>query len=521
MPARFEGVYNLDYKAPPTVRDFQRSKAFVRGLRGPFGSGKSTGCCHEIFRRLNQQAPWESDGIRRSRWAVIRNTYPELETTTIKTWLYWFPETIFGKFYRKIPYRHEIAFNDVEAEIYFMSADSDDDMKKLASLELTGLWVNEARFIPKAIIDAGIDRVGRYPPMREGGPTWHGVIMDTNSPPAGHWWQFAAGDAEYPDDWEPVDDWEFFAQPPAVFKSLEGGHVTWEVNPDAENIENLPKNYYKKGIQGKTMAYITVFYANEYGDVEDGKKVYEKEWNEAVHYYRDYIRYVPGRTVIVGLDFGRSPAACYSMKDAKGRWFDFDEIAEEQMGAERFAQILKAKEAEFPRGTKFRYWGDPQGEHPTESSERSYFDILAAKGIKVKGAPTQDPVLRREAGARPMTRLIDGQPGYLLSKKCSVLHRGFQSKFRYPKIGKTAPTDVEQRYSEAPEKNYWSHVHEARQYAYAGEGEVKDLLDKQEEDRWRKRGSFRVKTGWNPLQQGGGSSSRNAFRRHKGGGARR
>ena len=55
-------------------------------------------------------------------------------------------------------------------------------------MELTGVWINEAREIPKSIIDACTMRVGRYPSMREGGASWSGVIADTNAPEEDHWW---------------------------------------------------------------------------------------------------------------------------------------------------------------------------------------------------------------------------------------------------------------------------------------------------------------------------------------------
>lgn len=85
------------YRPPGKVaRAFMHSTAFFRGLMGPFGSGKSTVCVMEILKRAKAQKPGP-DGIRRSRWAVIRNTYPELKTTTIKTWHQWVPPSI-GRF---------------------------------------------------------------------------------------------------------------------------------------------------------------------------------------------------------------------------------------------------------------------------------------------------------------------------------------------------------------------------------------------------------------------------------------
>ena len=66
------------------LKEFMRDDSFFRGLRGPVGSGKSVACCIEVIRRALLQKPSE-DGKRKSRWAVIRNTNPQLKTTTIKT----------------------------------------------------------------------------------------------------------------------------------------------------------------------------------------------------------------------------------------------------------------------------------------------------------------------------------------------------------------------------------------------------------------------------------------------------
>ena len=42
----------IDYKPPGQVaKNFMKSEDFVRGLRGPVGSGKSVACCFEIMRK--------------------------------------------------------------------------------------------------------------------------------------------------------------------------------------------------------------------------------------------------------------------------------------------------------------------------------------------------------------------------------------------------------------------------------------------------------------------------------------
>ena len=72
-------------------------------------------------------------------------------------------------------------------------------------------------------------RVGRYPSMRDGGPSWYGVIADTNAPDSEHWWPILAGETVLPDYLTKQeakmlvkpDNWTFFIQPPAMHEILD------------------------------------------------------------------------------------------------------------------------------------------------------------------------------------------------------------------------------------------------------------------------------------------------------------
>ena len=66
-------TYNI---AGPTIDAFHLSDAFVKMLLGPIGSGKSSAACMEILMRAAAQNKGP-DGVRRSRWAIIRNTEPQ------------------------------------------------------------------------------------------------------------------------------------------------------------------------------------------------------------------------------------------------------------------------------------------------------------------------------------------------------------------------------------------------------------------------------------------------------------
>jgi hypothetical protein len=45
-----EIVRRYSYASVPTIKRFSQSRAFVRGLMGPFGSGKSSGCVIELVK---------------------------------------------------------------------------------------------------------------------------------------------------------------------------------------------------------------------------------------------------------------------------------------------------------------------------------------------------------------------------------------------------------------------------------------------------------------------------------------
>lgn len=470
------GVLTIGYKPSPTGRLFHRDPSFVRGVMGPFGSGKSVMCCFDIFLRACNQAPSPLDGKRKTRWAVVRNTMPQLETTTINTWLDWFPETIFGNMRRRVPMMHTMKFNDVECEVIFLALDRPEDAAKLLSLELTGVWINEAKETPIEIVRVCSERVGRYPSKRDGGATWAGIIMDTNPPDEEHWWPIYAGDVPTPEDWEPMEGWTFYKQPPAAFEVRDSktGKISWKDNPNAENLENLPENYYMNGRAGKPHRHIRIFQGVKYGTTVDGLAIYDNEWNEDVHLANEPLHWIPGVHLDIGLDFGNTPAACFTQRTARGQLQDIHELTTFGCGAARFAQLLKAEIAQHFPNASYSLWGDPSGAHKLQGLETSYFDILKANGLRCFAAPTpgNDWTMRREAGAAGLERMVDGQPGYLLSPSCKHLRAGFNGTFRYKKLQTSGSVQYD---TSKADKTFDSHIHEARQYAHAGAGEVRTL----------------------------------------------
>ena len=497
---------------------FMRDDSFIRGIMGPVGSGTSSACCAEIFRRAAQQDRG-LDGRRKTRWGVIRNTNPMLKTTSIKTWLDWFPEHVFGKFNWTVPYTHNIKIGDIDCEVLFLALDRPDDVDKLLSLEFTGIWVNEARQIPKAVIDASSMRLGRFPSMKDGGPTWYGMIMDTNAPEEDHWWPIMAGMTPIPENIPHEEqlmlrkppDWSFFQQPPGMLEIMDSTGkdiIGYKINPVAENVQNLTPSYYEKIVQGKTKSWIDVYILNRLGSIEEGRRVYPT-YNDEVHVSTTPLEYIEGIPLFVGMDFGLTPAAVFGQRISSGRWVMLGELVTMDMGTQRFGELLRSElHKRFPGVGDIHFYGDPAGDQRAQTDERTPFRILKSLGINAMPTHTNDPVVRIESVESMLNRMVDGLPGLLLDPSCKTLRQGFRSGYHYRRLAVSG----EARYEDRPSKNKFSHVHDALQYLALGGGEGKAVLGvsplkasrvmKRDFSVWDMRGS-KKSAGWANLRQGG------------------
>lgn len=458
---------SLRYAAPgPVAGAFVRDRTFVRGIRGPIGSGKSTACIFSLLLGAAAQRPGTRSGVRRSRWGVIRNTYPELKTTTIKSWHQWVPES-YGQWQGEGPPSHQVtlelgAGDRIEMETVFLALDRPEDVRKLLSLELTGAWVNEAREVPREILNHLQGRVGRFPPASDGGATWSGIVMDTNPPDVDHWWYAL-----------------FEEQRPEGFRQ----HVQPSGrSPAAENLQNLPPGYYQRAMLGQSEDWIRVYIDGEYGYSRDGKPVYP-EYRDSLHVASERLLPVRGLRLVVGADAGRTPAAIITQPMPNGQWRVLDELMLDNAGATTFGRRLAELLAAEPyRGLAvepgdIEAWGDPAASNPTETEERSWLEIVAAvSGIRFRPAPSNRLTPRLEAVRVPLTRLIDGQPGLLLSPACRATRKGFNSGYRFRRM--QVPGGAQ--YTDQPEKNDYSHVHDALQYALLGGGEYAEVTGRRE-----------------------------------------
>jgi hypothetical protein len=429
---------DIDYTPPPTGEKFMKSDAKMRVLMGPVGSGKSVTCSFEIIRRAALQEPDRATGKRRSRAAIVRETARQLQDTTIKTFLDWFPPGVCGRYMRTTKtYFFEVG--DVECEIMFRALDDADDVANLNSLELTFAWFNECRDIHPEIVDAMSKRIGRFPSSKDGGPTWHGMWGDTNPPTMDTWWYYQMEGLDPKDGVSPNNNgW-------AVFKQPSGRSVY------AENIANLPDGYYDT--QGRSEEYIRVFIDGEYGLSSNGQPVYQyfrPDYHMANQTLKPILNGV--RPLIVGIDLGLTPAAVIGQQDPRGRALVLDELVSFDMGIQRFVRtMLKPLLYERFPGALVLIVVDPAGVQRAQTDERSAVDIIKNEGLRVIPAKTNKVSARINAVDDLLMRQVDGDPAFLLDPRCTRLKAAMMGGYRFDKNG-------------GIDKNKHSHVAEALQY---------------------------------------------------------
>jgi len=465
---------HIEYNLMPqgqVLQDFNDCRARNSFIMGPLGSGKTVQCILKLFDLMCEQEPVKDKShknynVRLSRIIAARNTYSELFSTTIKDWLEIHGELGDFKQGNKEPPTHFIRFRlddgtRVECDVIFIAFDRPEHVKKARGIQTTWVWLNETKEHSKAVLDMLDLRHGRYPSNKEGvRPTHHGMLGDSNAPDEDHWY-FKLAEIERP------EDWAFYRQAGGVYKDGE----SWKINDDAENLINLPDNYYKRGLSGKTNDWIKVNLANEYGFVSNGKPVHPM-YTDSVHCQHLDFKPSKDNPIVLGFDFGRTPACAIMQRTSIGRWVCFDEFGINDSGAVEFAPELKRYlEANYPNHT-YVGWGDPSGGNSTQSSDDTAIQILRAAGIPCQPTQSNNPLHRRAALEVPMKEMaMDGKPRFTVLPKASMIRKGLQGGFCYKRVQVSG-----EKYADKPDKNEYSHFVEGLEYGLQGEGEGRQAL---------------------------------------------
>lgn len=433
---------SIEYTPPPTVKAMLESRAVIRAIHGPLGSGKSAGCVMALT-KLAAEIPPDKNGIRRSRFAIIRNTARMLQDTTQKTVFDWLPPGAAGRFYSSQS-RFMLKFGDVESEWIFRPLDHPDDVRNLLSLELTGAWLNEYREIHPDILINLLGRLGRFPRASE-----PHVIMDTNPPPQGSYWH-SLFENQTPEQEQAFAAYAANSDRPLMqlFKQP-GGR-----SPQAENLDNLPRNYYDLLIAANADRgenWVNVHVDAQYGEDPNNLPVYP-EFRHALHVAKAPLTTNPKRPLCIGMDFGRTPSVVVCQQTPQGQWIALDEFVQTNCGLEKFLTIwVPWMKQRYPEHSQrdWQLWPDPSGKFGKETDEKTCFKILQKEGFTPLTS-FQIPEIRQGSVRRCLTRLIDGEPGLVVSPTCRTLVRGFAGEYAFKRNNEG---DLQPH----PRKNYASH----------------------------------------------------------------
>jgi hypothetical protein len=493
---------NLRWNPPGAIAQaFMRDRSNIGVINGPVGSGKTTAAIMKGVKLASEQRPslqrtlpglGTSDAwpIRRFKLCVVRDTYRQLWRSTMPSWFSRFPRTL-GSFTgaENAPAAHVITFAPgdrtfIELHVDFVAIGDQSVEEVLRGYEPTAFYLNELDMLAQEVFTYAVGRTGRFPPMEDGGPSWHGIIADCNAPV--------------------LDSWlyeDFFLSTPAEL--AERGIALFRQpggrDPGAENVANLPGGveYYLRqaAVNAKDPGYVSRMVDNKPGFSRAGKPVYGDSFNDLLHVRE--IEAVPGRQLVVGLDAGLSPAGVFMQRRASGlvAWVD-ELVGEAGTGPRRFGGMLAQRLRE--RFADFDVIGvcDPSALYGADKTagDKDWSEIVAAEaGIRIVPAPSNNPTVRWEAVRRPLTTLIDGQPGFALHPRCRVLRAGFNAGYRFRKIAGTTG-----RYSEEAEKTAESHPHDAGQYANLWAGEDKEIRKRRADDRARSTSLPAASPAWDP-----------------------
>lgn len=447
------------YTPSPSVVPFLCSDKFQSFIIGCVGSTKTTASIMKIVYEAKRICP-ARDGIRHSRYAVIRNTRQMLWDTTIPDFLTWFPEGQAGSLARTDS-RYIMRFDDVECEVLFRGLDDANDVRRLLSLQLTGAMLDETREISKDVFQILTSRLGRYPngmmvPHR---PQWgvddkgfpiQGCVDEQGRPMKRIWG--ASNPADLDSFWE-----DYWSNPP------ENCHVTIQpsgLSPEADWLQYLPSGYYEDMMQGKSEDWIDVYVHGKWGKSLSGQPVF-RSFKLDYHVSPTPLRHISSDMypLIVSVDFCLTPAAVISQVVPDGRFITYADPIAENMGAVRFIneKLKPLLSTRFPNCRSICV-GDPAGQQRAQSDERSVFDMFKAAGFRMVPARTNSISARIGAVDQWLTRNVDGKPACLIDPGCTSLIAALRGKYRYR-------LKTNNELDDTPDKNHpWSDIADAFQY---------------------------------------------------------
>lgn len=375
MPQTERRVVN--FNPNPLQKQFIESQADADLFSSRVGEGKSTALVWSCFYHTRQNPGAE--------WAFIRDTFENIQRSTMKSFFEWFPPGVFGT-YNASKKTFTWAEGIAKGTVTFIGMDDPSDASKLLSWVLGGIAIDEpapamgSAGVSEAVFDLGMQR------LRQPGMQWRPMKLATNNPDENHW------------------TYKKF-----VLQGEDLNYRLWQPSKP-ENLQNLPQDYYeklRKQLQHRP-DLVRRFIDGEFGFQQEGAAI-TPQWNDRIHLALGLVP-IRGREVICLWDFGHNPTCIITQQTPLGYWNILYSFVGNGIGVEELItdQVVPTLRAKFPKSA-IRHIGDPAG----NQREQTSITRSAVKSIKhfIGGTYRSGPV-RWEDRLNPtqsiLTKTISG-----------------------------------------------------------------------------------------------------------------
>jgi hypothetical protein len=433
---------------PSIVQDqFIQSDELENCLMGPRGEGKTEAGIMAMTIHADKQDP----SFRPIPWAIIRDTWINLERTTLKSFLQPRPKSFAASIRNRLEIKDGGRFLTLPGmwEAMLFGIDSLKDLNDLQSMQLGGLWIEEAAPAAEEDIGGGIIEDAwalGITSLRHPVTTNRRAQITMNYPDEDHWtWQRFHEDGVG----------GFFRIPKGENKFIDDQYR----KNMAEALKKRP-DLATRLVEGKP------------GQVLLGEKVMP-EYNEDVHRARVDLNPNPKFPTYRFWDGGLTPTCVFVQITPSGRWFFLDTLRGHNIGMKQFIRN-QVKPLIAHRYSQIDTWND-YGDQSLATPEQSDSEETAAKIIEDElktvflGGEQGWDARRRAWKDLLFSMAEDAKPLVQISRHEKILHRALNGGWHYKK-------DPSGRIiKDAPEKDIHSHPCDAVSHGIALIMNTKDL----------------------------------------------
>lgn len=334
-----EQVFQTDFFPNPVQKGFIESRATADLFSSRRGEGKSTALGWSIYSHTVQNPG--------AKWAMVRDTYENLQKTTMDTFFQWFKPGVYGEYHqtkKKFTWYEGVG----RGEVHFVGMDNPEDATRFLSWELAGIAMDEpapafgSGGIAESVFDLGMTCL-RQPNMN-----WYAVKLAENNPDENHW------------------TYKKFVEPGKT------GYQLWQPS-NPENLAHLPVDYYEKMRDALSARpdLVRRFVDGEFGFQQDGVSV-TPQFNPKIHLATG-LRPLPRLPLVLGWDFGLNPTCIITQPTPLGFWMILDSfVGQGDIGVTELIQdIVKPRLRDRYRQMQLRHTGDPMGKMREQSDARN------------------------------------------------------------------------------------------------------------------------------------------------------